>query len=182
VRFFAGFDFVDGLLDGSDAIARAYAGGVPMGGDLGATGDRAPRFLVLAMRDPSSAPLQRAQIVKGWVEDGGARERVFDVACSGGEPPDSATHRCADNGSAVDLTDCSLEDGTGAAELSALWVDPTFDATQRAFYYVRVLENPTCRWSTWDAIRSSAAPRPDLPATIQERAWSSPIWYSPAAE
>ena len=80
----------------------------------------------------------------------------------------------------VNLADCSISDGTGAAQLSASWQDPTFDAGQRAVYYVRVLENPTCRWSTWDALRAGVPPRPDLPATLQERAWTSPIWYTPA--
>jgi hypothetical protein len=179
VRFFGSFAFEDGLAAAPDAIARAYAGGVPMGGDLVTAKEGPPRFLVWAMRDPSSAALQRVQVIKGWLDGETARERVFDVACSGGAEPDPVTHRCADNGSPVDLSDCSVEDGSGAAELSALWSDPAFDAAQRAFYYVRVLENPTCRWSTWDAIRSGSALRPGLPVTIQERAWSSPIWFAP---
>jgi hypothetical protein len=96
-------------------------------------------------------------------------------------PPDPSTRRCPDNGAEVDLTDCSLSRDLGAAELRALWTDPDFDAGQRAFYYVRVLENPKCRWSTWDAVRAGVEPRADLPATIQDRAWSSPIWYVPGS-
>ena len=140
---------------------------------------RAPQFLVWAMRDPHSGWLQRVQIVKGWVEDGKAQERVFDVACSDGLTPDATTHRCPDNGATVDLATCAVSENKGAAELRTLWTDPTFDPRQRAFYYVRVLENPTCRWSTWDAIRAGVEPNPKLAKTIQERAWSSPIWYVP---
>jgi len=179
VRFFAGFDLDDDLLGGDDIIEAAYEDGVPMGGDLTAGGDHAPRFLVMATRDPNSAPLQRLQIIKGWADGGEAREKIFDVACSDGLAPDPSTHRCPDNGAVVDLTDCSFSLDLGAAELQALWTDPEFDAAQRAFYYVRVLENPSCRWSTWDAVRAGVQPREDLPATIQDRAWSSPICYLP---
>jgi hypothetical protein len=179
VRFFAGYDFDDGLLSEADVIAKAYAGGVPMGGDLVADGDRVPRFFVWATRDPNSAPLQTLQIVKGWVEDGTAVEKVIDVACSDGLEPDPATDRCPDNGATVDLADCSISSDVGAAELQTLWTDPDFHPGKRAFYYVRVLENPKCRWSTWDAVRAGVDPREDVPATIQDRAWSSPIWYAP---
>ena len=118
-------------------------------------------------------------MIKGWVQDGETFEEVYDVACSDGAKPDPQTHRCPDNGAKVDLSDCSISAGVGAAELKALWRDPQFDPDQKAFYYVRVLENPTCRWSTWDAVRAGRKPRADLKKTIQERAWSSPIWYVP---
>ena len=101
------------------------------------------------------------------------------MACAGGGAVDPETQRCPDNEARVDLTDCRFSAEAGAAELSAVWQDPEFDAGERAFYYVRVLENPTCRWSTWDALRADLPPREDLPATIQERAWSSPIWFRP---
>jgi hypothetical protein len=180
IRFFAGFGYADDLTSDSEWVAKAYQGGVPMGADLLADSDRAPRFVAWATRDPNSAPLQRLQIVKGWVDGGGeGREQVFDVACGDDLEPDPGTHRCADNGAQVDLADCSYSQELGAAELTALWSDPTFDPGQRAVYYVRVLENPTCRWSTWDALRAGVEPRSDLPATIQERAWSSPIWFVP---
>jgi hypothetical protein len=179
VRFFGGFDFDDELPSSPDMIARAYENGVPMGADLIGEGSRAPNFLAWAFRDPNSAPLQRLQIVKGWIDNGEAQEQIFDVACSDGLEPDPATNRCPDNGATVDLSDCSFSQDLGAAELQALWSDPGFDAGQRAFYYLRVLENPSCRWSTWDAVRAGVEPRPDLPATIQDRAWSSPIWYLP---
>jgi hypothetical protein len=123
--------------------------------------------------------LQRVQVVKGWLANGESKEAVFDVACSDGLKVDPKTHRCPDNGARVNIADCSVTAGKGAAELKTLWRDPEFDPMQSAFYYVRVLENPTCRWSTWDAIRAGVAPRTDLHATIQERAWSSPIWYWP---
>ncbi|MEE9380285.1 MAG: DUF3604 domain-containing protein, partial [Hyphomonadaceae bacterium] len=136
-------------------------------------------FIAWAMRDPISAPLQRLQIIKVWTQDGAAQEMVYDAACSGGAAVDATTHRCPDNGASVSLADCSTVEGTGAGELKTLWRDPGFDASQRATYYVRVLENPTCRWSTWDAVRNGTPPNPDLPLTLQERAWTSPIWYQP---
>ena len=113
---------------------------------------------------------------KTWSEEGKAREQVFDVACSDGLEPDPETYRCPDNGADVDLSDCSITPDKGAAELVAVWRDPTYATGQHAFYYLRALENPTCRWSTWDAVKAGVEPRPQLPATIQERAWSSPIW------
>jgi len=179
VRFFGGYDYPDDLTSDPEMIAFAYEGGVPMGGDLVANGGSSPRFLVWAARDADSAPLQRLQMVKGWVEDGEARESVVDIACADGGMPSGDPLRCPDNGASVDLSDCSHSQDLGAAELSALWTDPDFDAAKHAVYYVRVLENPTCRWSTWDALRAGAEPNPDMPSTIQERAWSSPIWYVP---
>lgn len=177
VRFFAGADLDESLAGDPNAVRRAYAAGVSMGSDL--VGGSEPRFYVHATRDPLSAPLQRLQIVKGWVDGDETFERVYDVACSDGGTPDPATHRCPDNGATVDLASCTYPTDVGAGELEAVWRDPEFVPAQRAFYYARVLENPTCRWSTWDALRKGVAPRSDLPNTIQERAWSSPIWYEP---
>ncbi|MEP1143254.1 MAG: DUF3604 domain-containing protein [Henriciella sp.] len=172
VRFFASYDFEDGLETDADLASKAYANGVSMGGDLIGDG-RTPSFLVWAMQDPNAAALQRAQVVK--VTSSG--EQVFDVDCHSGAP-DPETHRCADNGSGVDLSTCTPT-GDGAAELKTLWTDPTFDAGQEAAYYVRVLENPTCRWSTWEALKAGTPPRPDVSQTLQERAYTSPIWYVP---
>ena len=180
VRLFAGYDYPEGLPARGDAIERAYAAGVPMGGELAARGESVPRFFLWSVRDPRDTWLERAQIVKGWIEAGESHERVFDVACSSGRKPDPKTHRCPADTASVNLEDCSYSVGTGAAELAALWRDPTFDPDQRAFYYARVLQNPTCRWTTWDALRAGVEPNPDVPATIQERAWSSPIFYAPA--
>ncbi len=181
VRFFAGYDFDPGLLDSPLLVANAYRTGVTMGSDLPASGDMAPAFLLWAAADPRGTALQRLQVIKGYLENGAHRERIYDVACSDALVPDPVSGRCPDNGARVNLADCSTTAGVGAAELKALWRDPAFDPAQEAFYYVRVLENPTCRWSTWDAIRAGVAPRSDLHSTIQERAWSSPIWYRPAA-
>ena len=179
VRFFAGYGYSDTLEQHPEAIAQAYARGVPMGGTLVAQAGLRPKFLVWALRDPNEARLQRVQVVKGWIEDGRSQERVFDVACSDGLEPDARTHRCPDNGATVSLTTCSPSRDEGAVELRAVWSDPTFDPSQRAFYYARVLQNPTCRWSTWDAIRAGVTPSTSVPATLQERAWSSPISYAP---
>ena len=152
-----------------------------MGGSFarGESSAQAPGFLVMASADAESAPLQRLQMIKGWVDAQGKHEVVVDVACAGGVAVNPETNRCPDNGAIVDLTNCSINKETGAVQLSALWQDPEFQADQRAFYYARAIENPTCRWSTWDAIRADVAPRPDLPLTLQERAWSSPIHYIP---
>jgi hypothetical protein len=179
VRLFGGFDLPRGIEDAPDMVAQAYTHGVPMGGVLPAPVERAPSFLVWAARDPNAAWLQRVQIIKGWVENGEANEQVYDIACSDGLEPDPSTHRCPDNGARVNLTDCSITRDKGAVELAVLWQDPDFDVNEQAFYYTRVLENPTCRWSTWDALRLGIEPNPDLQATQQERAWSSPIWYEP---
>ncbi|MBI1399145.1 DUF3604 domain-containing protein [Hyphomonas sp.] len=176
VRLFAG-DYDPDVLEAPDLLEKAYAGGVPIGGDLvRAKGAGSPDFIAWAMRDPLSAPLQRLQIIKVWEEGGEAREAVFDVACSGGSMPDPATHRCPDNGASVDISTCKTEPGTGANDLKAHWSDPDWMPSRQAAYYVRVLENPTCRWSTWDAVRAGSPPNPALPTTLQERAWTSPIW------
>ncbi len=179
LRFFAGYDYDTGMLDAPDLVARAYADGVTMGADLPAQGSDAPGFLLWALADPNTTSLQRLQIIKGWIDsEGETHEAVYDVACSGGVPIDPSTHRCPDNGASVDISDCSVS-GDGAAQLRTLWHDPEFNADQRAFYYARVLENPSCRWSTWDAIREGVPPRSDLAATLQERAWTSPIQFVP---
>lgn len=179
VRMFGGYDMGDDLVNDADMVAKAYKAGVPMGGDLEAS-DTAPEFAVWAQRDPRSAPLQRLQMVKVWHADGEAQEKLYDIACSDDGVPDAATNRCPDNGASVNLEDCSVSTGSGAPELKTLWQDPDFDPATSASYYVRVLENPTCRWSTWDALSKGVERHPDLPATIQERAYTSPIWYNPS--
>ena len=190
LRFFAGYGLPDNLLETEGGVARAYTNGVTMGADLapnmadGTTeGERAPQFAVWALADADGAPLQRLQIVKGWIDASGeTHEKVIDVACAGGVAVDRSTNRCPDNGATVNLSDCSTRANTGAAQLRTVWTDPDFDANQRAFYYARVLENPTCRWNTWDAIHAGTEPRSDLAPTLQERAWSSPIQYLPTPD
>ena len=181
VRFFAGFDMESIDIDSEEMVKNAYAKGVTMGADLFSQDNQTPQFLVWAQRDKLGAPLQRVQIIKGWVENasGTPKELVYDVACSDGLSVDPETNRCPDNGARVNINDCSISNDVGAGELKTVWTDPDFDPSIKAFYYVRVLENPTCRWSTWDALKAGVAPRPDLHKTIQERAWSSPIWYIP---
>ena len=180
VRFFGGFDFPADLHRNPDLVKIGYAKGVPMGGDLKAAPDgRSPSFVVWATRDPDSAPLQKIQIVKGWVEDGKSMLRIYDVACSDGLTADPSTGLCPDNSAAVNLKTCKTDEGKGAAELATTWTDPSFDPSTRAVYYVRVFEDPVCRWSTYDAIRLKIDPPKSVPATIKERAWTSPIWYTP---
>ena len=181
LRFFAGFDMESIDLDSEDMVKNAYAKGVTMGADLFSQDNQTPQFLVWAQRDKLGAPLQRVQIIKGWVESasGTPKEQIYDVACSDGLLVDPVTNRCPDNGARVNISDCSISNDVGAGELKTIWTDPDFDPTIKAFYYVRVLENPTCRWSTWDSIKAGVTPRPDLHQAIQERAWSSPIWYIP---
>jgi hypothetical protein len=180
VRLFAGYELQGLDLATDGGVRTAYARGVPMGGDLAVQPGRSPELVVIAMRDVHSAPLQRIQIVKGWIDASGQSfESIFDVACSDGGKVDATTWRCPDNGATVDVNTCEISKDTGAGQLQTVWRDPQFDPGQHAFYYARVLENPTCRWSTWDAIRARVAPNPKLPMTIQERAYTSPIWFVP---
>ncbi len=176
LRFFAGYDYTPDMLQAADLTARAYDSGVPMGGELNAQ-ESSPLFVAWAMRDPLSAPLDRIQIIKVW-HDGSAKERIYDVACSDGARPDPATRRCPDNGASVNLENCEASSGQGDPELRAAWKDPDYKSDMAASYYVRVLENPTCRWSTWDALKAGVERHPDLPPTIKERAYSSPIWIN----
>ena len=175
VRLFAGHGYGEDILSAPDLVAQAYAGGVPIGGEL-AAGEASPKFLAWAMQDALSAPLQRMQIIKVWTDEGATREHVYDVACSGSAVPDTATHRCPNNGATVSIETCETEPGSGAAQLKTLWSDPDYDASVNAAYYVRVLENPTCRWSTWDAIRNGTPPNPAIEPVLQERAWTSPVF------
>ena len=151
-----------------------------MGGDLEPKmGKSAPSFMVYALRDTIGGNLDRIQIIKGWADKKGElHEKVYDVAWSDGREMD-ANGKLPAVGNTVDIENATWTNTIGASELITVWQDPDFDAKQRAFYYVRVLMNPTCRWSSFDAIRLGREPPQGVPSTIQERAWSSPIWYTP---
>ncbi|WP_331371395.1 DUF3604 domain-containing protein [Sinorhizobium chiapasense] len=180
VRFFGGWDFVQ--QDAEDRLpARiGYSRGVPMGGDLSAApGGKAPTFLVAALKDPIGANLDRYQIVKGWLDkDGNLHEKVYDVAWSGDRKPGS-DGKVPPVGNTVDEANATWTNTIGAPELSAVWTDPEFDATQSAFYYGRVIEIPTPRWTAYDAKRFGVRPLPGTSMTVTERAYTSPIWYTP---
>lgn len=181
VRFFGGWDFADSDLTG-DFVSAGYARGVPMGGDLnGGTG--APRFLISALKDPMGANLDRVQIVKGWIDaSGNTQEKVFDVVWSDAESRKmGANGKVPAVGDTVDIAKASYTNSIGAPELQTVWSDPEFKASQRAFYYVRVLEIPTPRWVLFDVLRYGAKLNPDTLLKSQERAYSSPIWYNPKA-
>ena len=178
VRFFGGFDLSGEPADVQAMVEQGYELGVPMGGDLGPTG-AAPTFTVHALKDPEGANLDRIQVIKGWVDfEGELHEEVVDVAWSGDRQP-GADGRVPAVGNTVDLKTAKYINDIGATALIGSWRDESFDPEQHAFYYARVLEIPTPRWSTYDAVRNGLPLLSDVPATIQERAWTSPIWYTP---
>lgn len=178
VRFFGGFDFVADDIKTRELAKVGYAKGVPMGGDL-LHGDGAPSFLVYAMRDPIGANLDRIQIIKGWVDASGAtHEQIYDVVWAGERQP-GADGKLPAVGSTVDLSIPSWTNDIGHAELGTVWTDPDFDASQHAFYYTRVIEIPTPRWTAYDAIRFNLDMPSEVKMITQERAYTSPIWYSP---
>jgi hypothetical protein len=181
VRLFGGWDYPAQAVLARDLAAVGYGGGVPMGADLRARPDGAgaPQFIVYAMRDPMGANLDRVQIVKGWVDaDGQTQERVYDVAWSDARVPDAAGI-LPDVGSTVDLTVPTWTNTIGAVELGTVWEDPDFDPARPAFYYARVIEIPTPRWTAYDAVAFDLDLPPEIPLVTQERAYTSPIWYSP---
>ena len=181
VRFFGGFSFRAADARAKDVARVGYAKGVPMGADLtAAPRGKAPTVLVHAAKDPLGANLDRVQIVKGWLGvDGKARERVFDVAWSGNRKPD-ANGKLAPIGSSVDAARGTYANTLGAAQLAVVWTDPEFDPAQRAFYYVRVLQIPTPRHTLYDALALKREHPQDPPAVLQERSYTSAIWYAPA--
>ena len=178
VRFFGGWDYAEDLLDDDDWVEQGYAGGVPMGGVLrGAEGD-APAFVIRAAKDPVAANLDRIQVIKGWSAGGETFERIHDVALSDGRRV-GPTGKAPPVGSTVDVMRATYTNDIGAASLQAVWQDPDFDPDVHAVYYVRVIEIPTPRWSTYDTAAAGLPPRGDVMPTLQERAYTSPIWYMP---
>jgi len=181
VRFFGGWEFEEADAESRLPAHTGYTKGVPMGGDLQAAPDgKAPSFLVAAMKDPLGANLDRIQVIKGWLDaKGELHEKVHDVVWSGDRKPD-ANGKLPSVGSTVDIENATWTNTIGAPEMITVWKDPDFDAKLRAFYYVRVLEIPTPRWTAYDAKRFGTKPLPGTRMTITERAYTSPIWYSPS--
>jgi Protein of unknown function (DUF3604) len=182
VRFFGGWEYNKDLVNAKDWVKQSYAGGVPMGGDLPPAKTKAPTFVVWAVKDPSTGNLDRIEIVKGWTKNGQSFEKIYDAAWAGDRKVDSGTGRIMPIQSTVDLDKATYSNTVGSVELKAVWTDPDFEPSQHAFYYARVLEIPTPRWSLIQAREIGVAPPDTVPTTVQERAWSSPIWYAPSAE
>ncbi|MGB3223935.1 MAG: DUF3604 domain-containing protein [Desulforhopalus sp.] len=181
VRFFGGWDYQPEDANNRMPAAVGYAKGVPMGGDLSkAPESKAPTFIAAALKDAIGANLDRIQIIKGWVDNNGQlQERIYDVAVSGGRTIE-ADGRCkTEVGSTVDIANATWTNTIGAPELITVWKDPDFDPALKAFYYMRVLEIPTPRWTAYDAKRFGTKPLPGTTMTLQERAYTSPIWYTP---
>lgn len=179
VRFFAGFHYPAGILKQRDWLKQAYQDGVPMGADLNAPaniGAGGPRFLVQAVKDPNGANLDRIQIVKVWLDHGAQKEKIYEVAWSGPRALD-ANGKLPAVGSTVNLSDASYSNAIGAVQLQAEWQDPEFQRDVAAVYYARVLEIPTPRWSTYLSVKYKLPIPTSVPATIQERGWTSPVFY-----
>jgi hypothetical protein len=181
VRFFGGWEYESDDLDQPTYLDVGYGKGVPMGGDLSqAPKNTAPTFMVVAGKDPDGANLDRVQVIKGWLgRDGTLAEQVYDVAWAGDRQPDATTGKLPAVGTTVDLENASFDNSIGAADLAAVWTDPDFDPRERAFYYVRVLEIPRPRWTAYDARFFDLKPPDEIPMVIQDRAYTSPIWYTP---
>ncbi|KPJ94906.1 MAG: hypothetical protein AMJ53_04135 [Gammaproteobacteria bacterium SG8_11] len=180
VRFFGGWDYTKDDLNSRQPAFIGYEKGVPMGGDLPANKSaKAPTFMVYALRDPIGANLDRIQIVKGWLDSkGNTHEKVYDVAWSDNRKP-GADGKLPPVGNTVDVKNANWTNTIGASELGTIWTDPDFNAKERAFYYARVIEIPTPRWIVYDAFRYGVELPKDAKTTGQERAYTSPIWYTP---
>jgi Protein of unknown function (DUF3604) len=179
VRVFAGWDFQADEVERHDFARTGYARGVPMGGDLKkAPKGKAPTLMIRTLRDPDNANLDRVQVIKGWVDGQETHERIYDVACS--DDRAIVNRRCEKPvGSTVDVANASYTNTIGDVLFSAHWVDPDFDPDQRAFYYVRVIEIPKPRWTAYDAKFFDIDMPDEVPMTVQDRAYTSPIWYTP---
>jgi hypothetical protein len=182
VRLFGGWGYPPDMMLSKDWIKIGYANGVPMGGDLPPATAKAPTFMVWAVKDPTSGNLDRIQIIKGWTKSGQSFEKIYDVAWAGDRKPDKFTGVVPPIGNTVDVANATYTNTIGSVELKTVWSDPEFDPTLHAFYYARVLEIPTPRWTTIQAKQLGVAPPDVVSPTLQERAWSSPIWYTPSTE
>ena len=182
VRFFGGWGYNNDILNARDWVHQSYANGVPMGADLLPMKGMAPIFVVWAVKDPTSANLDRIQIIKGWTQNGQSFEKIFDVVWSGDRKRDKWSGRVPAIQSTVDLENASYTNTVGSTELKTVWTDPEFNASLHAFYYARVLEIPTPRWTLIQAVKAGVPPPDVVPLTGQERAWTSPIWYTPSAD
>jgi hypothetical protein len=182
-RFFGGWAFPANFLEQPTWARRAYADGVPMGADLPSRPAKAtaPTFLAWGLKDPNGANLDRLQVIKIWLQDGRHVERIYDVALSGGRKVDARTGKTPVVGNTVDLASATYRNSIGVTELRSVWRDPDFNPSVPAAYYLRVLEIPTPRWSTIVSVKRHVPLPKDVPATLQERAWCSPIWYVPAS-
>ncbi len=182
VRMFASWNYHADLIKRSDWVKEAYASGVPMGADLPVNTSRAkaPIFVVQALKDPDGGNLDRIQIIKVSTKNGLSAEKIYDVAWSGNRKPDPATGKVPAVGNTVNLKTATYENTIGATNLVGMWTDPDFDPGAEATYYARVLEIPTPRWSTYLAVQHQMPLNPHVAASIQERAWTSPVWYTPA--
>jgi hypothetical protein len=182
VRFFGGWDFEPGDAETRSPAFAGYRKGVAMGGDLPATSTgRAPNFLVAALKDPLGANLDRVQIVKGWLDKSGElQERIYDVVVSDNRSINTEGRCTTPVGNTVDVANANWTNTIGDPELITYWQDPDFDASHRAFYYARVIEIPTPRWTAYDAKHFNVEVPAASPMTTQERAYTSPIWYTPA--
>ena len=182
VRFFGGWGYNKDIFKASDWVHQSYANGVPMGADLPPLKGTAPTFVVWAVKDPTSGNLDRIQVIKGWTKNGQSFEKIFDVAWAGDRKPDKWSGRVPAIQSTVDLEKATYTNDVGSVELKTVWTDPEFDASLHAFYYARVLEIPTPRWTLIQAVKAGLTPPDVVPLTGQERAWTSPIWYTPSSD
>jgi hypothetical protein len=180
IRIFAGWGDTAAMKDSANWATQAYQWGVPMGGNLSrGEGVEAPSFVFQAVKDPNSGNLDRVQIIKLWREDGQSHEKVYDVAASPGRQRDPASGFFTPVDNTVDATTATYDNSIGAPEIFGTWTDPDFSADQQALYYARVIEIPTPRWATYLSAQTGIALDPGTTPWIQERAWSSPIYYTP---
>jgi hypothetical protein len=183
VRVFAGYDFTNDDLNAADMAARGYKKGVPMGGDLSASAaGKKPSLLITAIKDPMGANLDRVQVIKGWIDSkGNKQEKIFEVVWGDADKrkPD-AKGKLPAVGNSINMETLEVSNNIGDPELKTLWTDPEFDASLPCFYYVRVLEIPTPRWTAYDRKKFNAKMDANVTMTQQERAYTSPIWFTPA--